>query len=174
MRWKVGLSSLVCTNETKTEYMIFNQDGEEIKSLGDYKLTFVDDFVYLGSWINSCKKDADVRINKAWAGLRNLEPIWKSTLPMKLKLEIISVNTDNRVMLWLMQWTLTKELEKKLDGFYTKILRVVKNVSWKQHMRNEVFYGKIPKVMTTTAAERVRFSGHCWRSKHELAHQLLL
>ena len=82
--------------------MIFNQDGEEIKSLGDYKLTFVDDFVYLGSWINSCKKDVDVRINKAWAGLRNLEPIWKSTLPMKLKLAIISVNNDNRVMLWLM------------------------------------------------------------------------
>ena len=55
--------------------MIFNQDGEEIKSLGDYKLTFVDDFVYLGPWINSWKKDVDVKINKAWAGLQNLEPI---------------------------------------------------------------------------------------------------
>ena len=65
-------------NEMKSEYMIFNQDGEEIKSLNDHKLKCVDDFVYLGSWINSCKKDVDVTINKAWAA---------STLPMKLKLK---------------------------------------------------------------------------------------
>ena len=64
-------------NEMKSEYMIFNQDGEEIKSL-------VDDFVYLGSWINSCRKDIDVRTTKAWTVLRKLGPIWKSTLPMKL------------------------------------------------------------------------------------------
>ena len=50
-------------NETKTEYMIFSQDGGEIKPLGDHKIKGVDDFVYLGSWINSCKKDVDVRIN---------------------------------------------------------------------------------------------------------------
>ena len=74
-------------NETKTEYMIFNKDGGEMKSLDDHKLKCVDDFVYLGSWINSCKKDVGVRINKAWAALRKLEPIWKSTLPMKLKMK---------------------------------------------------------------------------------------
>ena len=54
------------------------------------------------------------------------------------------------------------------------MLRVVKNVSWKQRIRNEVLYGKIPKVTTTIAAQRVTFSRHCWRSKDELAHQLLL
>ena len=54
------------------------------------------------------------------------------------------------------------------------MLRVVKNVSWKQHMRNEVLYSEIPKITTAIAAQRVRFSGHCWRSKDELAHQLLL
>ena len=40
-------------NEMKTEYMIFNQDSGEVKSLGNNKLKCVDDFVYLGSWINS-------------------------------------------------------------------------------------------------------------------------
>ena len=70
--------------ETKTEYMIFNQDGGEVKSLDNHKLKCVDDFVYLGSWINSCKKDIDVRTTKAWTVLRKLGSIWKSTLPMKL------------------------------------------------------------------------------------------
>ena len=30
-------------------------------------------------------------------------------------------------------WTLTKRLEKKLDGNYTRMLRAVLNKSWRQH-----------------------------------------
>ena len=30
-------------------------------------------------------------------------------------------------------WTLTKRLEKKLDGNYTRILRAILNKSWQQH-----------------------------------------
>ena len=71
-------------------------------------------------------------------------------------------------------WTLTKELEKKLNGCYTKMLRVVKNVSWKQHMRNEVLHGEIPKITTAIAAQRKRLSGHCWQSNDEVVYQLLL
>ena len=161
-------------NEKKTEYMIFIQDGREIKSLDDHKFKCVDDFVYLGSWINSCKKDVDVRINKAWAALRKLEPIQKSTLTMKLKLKFFHSTVTALLRYGSSTWTLTKELEKKLDGCYTKMLRVVKNVPWKQHMRNDALHGEIPKMTTAIAAQRVRFSRHCWRSKDEIAHQLLL
>ena len=154
--------------------MIFNQDGREIKSLDNLKLKCVDDFVYLGSRINSCKKDVDVRITKVWAVLQTLEPIWKSTLPMNLKLKFFHSTVTTMLLYGSCTWTFTKELEKKLDGCYTNMLRVVKNVSWKQHMRNDVLHGEIPKITTATAAQRVRFSRHCWRSKDELAHQLLL
>ena len=41
-------------------------------------------------------------------------------------------------------------------------------------MRNDVLYGEIPKITTAIAAQRVRFSGHCWQSKDELARQVLL
>ena len=30
-------------------------------------------------------------------------------------------------------WTLTKRLEKKLDGNYTRMLRAILNKSWRQH-----------------------------------------
>ena len=154
--------------------MIFNQDGGEIKSLDNHKLKCVDDFVYHGSLINSCKKDVDVKINKAWAALQKLEPIWKSTLPMKFKLKFFHSTVTTVLLYGSCMLTLMKELEKKLDGCYTKMLRVVKNVSWKQHMRNDMLHGEIPKIMTAIAAQRVRFSRHCWRSKDELAHQPLL
>ena len=93
---------------------------------------------------------------------------------MKLKLKFFHSTMTTVLLYGSCTWTLTKELEKKLDGCYTKMLRVVKNVSWKQHMRNDVLYHEIPKITTTIAAQRVRFSRHCWHSKDELAHQLLL
>ena len=99
-----------------------------------------------------------------------MEPIWKSTLPMKLKLKFFHSAVTTVLLYGSCTWSLTKELEKKQDGCYTKILRVVKHVSWKQHMKNEVLYGEIPKITTAIAAQRVRFSGHCWRSEDELAH----
>ena len=158
-------------NEMKTDYMIFNQDSGEMKSLGNNKLKCVDDFIYLGSWINSCKKDVDVRINKAWAALRKLEPIWKSTLPMKVKMKFFPSTVTTVLLYGSCTLALTKELEKKLDGCYAKMLRVVKMYQGSNTLE---MIGKIPKITTTNAVQKVRFSRHCWRSKDKLAHQLLL
>ena len=32
-------------------------------------------------------------------------------------------------------WTLTKRLEKKVDGNYTRMLRAILNKSWRQHQQ---------------------------------------
>ena len=54
---------------------------------------------------------------------------------------------------------------KKLDGAYTKMLRVVKKVTWQNHIANEVLYAGLPRISTTITERRLRFSGDCWRSK---------
>ncbi len=38
-------------------------------------------------------------------------------------------------------WTLTKRLEKKLDGNYTRMLRAILNKSWRQHPTRHQLYG---------------------------------
>ena len=43
-------------------------------------------------------------------------------------------------------WTMTKRLNKMVDGCYTRMLRMALNVSWKQRLTNEELYGKLPKV----------------------------
>ena len=68
-------------------------------------------------------------------------------------------------------FALTKELEKKLDVCYVKMLRVVKIYQGSNTLER---IGKIPKITTINAAQKVRFSRHCWHSKDKLAHQLLL
>ena len=38
-------------------------------------------------------------------------------------------------------WTLTKHMEKKPVGTYTRMLRAILNKSWKQHPTKQQLYG---------------------------------
>ena len=68
--------------------------------------------------------------------------------------------------------TLTKWLEKKLDGNYTRMLRAILNKSWQQHpTRHQLYLPPIPK---TIQARRTRHARYCWESKDELLSDVLL
>ena len=41
------------------------------------------------------------------------------------------------------------------------------------HVTNEALFGDLPPIFNTITERRVRFSGHCWRSKNEVVSQLL-
>ena len=71
-------------------------------------------------------------------------------------------------------WTLTKWLEKKLDGNYTRMLRAILNKSWRQHPRSYQLYGHLPPITKTIHVRRTRKAGHCWRSRDELISNVLL
>ena len=71
-------------------------------------------------------------------------------------------------------WTLTKRLEKKLDGNYTRMLRAILNKSWRQHPTRHQLYGHLPPITKTIQVRRTRNAGHCWRSKDELVSDVLL
>ena len=71
-------------------------------------------------------------------------------------------------------WTLTKRLERRLDGNYTRMLRTVLNKSWRQHPTRLQLYGHLPPITKTIQVRRTRHAGHCWRSKDELISDVLL
>ena len=62
-------------------------------------------------------------------------------------------------------WTLTKRLENKLDGNYTRMLRAILNKSWRQHPTRHQLYGHLPPITKTIQVRRTRHVGHCWRSR---------
>ena len=70
-------------------------------------------------------------------------------------------------------WTLTKQLEKKLDGNYTRMLRAILNKSWRQHPTRHQLYGHLPPITKTIQVRRTRHAGHCWRSRDELIRDVL-
>ena len=71
-------------------------------------------------------------------------------------------------------WMLTKWLEKKLDGNYTRMLRAILNKSWQQHPTRHQLYSHLPPITKTIQARRIRHAGHCSRSKDKLVSDILL
>ena len=71
-------------------------------------------------------------------------------------------------------WTLTKRLEKKRDGNYTRMLRAILNKSWQQHPTKHQLYGHLPPITKTIQGRRTRHAGHCWRIRDELISDVLL
>ena len=58
-------------------------------------------------------------------------------------------------------WTLTKRLEKKIDGNYTRMLRAILNKSWRQHPARNQLSGHFPSITKTIQVRRTRHAGHC-------------
>ena len=160
-------------NAHKTEYMCYNQTGD-ISTLDGTSLKLVDKFTYLRSSVSSTEKDIDTRLTKAWTAIDRLSIIWKSDLTDKMKRSFFQAAVVSILLYGCTTWTLTKQLEKKLDSNYTRILRAILNKSWRQHPTRHQLYGHLPPITKTIQARWTRHAWHCWRSKDELISDVLL
>ena len=157
----------------KTEYMCYNQTGN-IATQDGASLKLVDKFTYLGSSVSSTEKDIDTRLTKAWTAIDRLSIIWKSNLTDKMKRSFFQAAVVSILLYGCTTWTLTKRLERRLDGNYTRMLRAVLNKSWRQHPTRLQLYGHLPPITKTIQLRRTRHAGHCWRSNDELISDVLL
>ena len=160
-------------NAHKTEYMCYNQTGD-ISTLEGTPLKLVDKFTYLGSSVESTEKDIETRLTKAWTAINRLSTICKSDLTDKMKRSFFQAAVTSILLYGCTTWTLTKRLEKKLDGNYTRMLRAILNKSWQQHPTRHQLYGHLPPITKTIQVRRTRHAGHCWRSRDELIRDVLL
>ena len=99
---------------------------------------------------------------------------WTSDLTDKMKRSFFQAAVTSILLYGCTTWTLTKRLEKKLDGNYTRMLRAILNKSWQQHPTRHQLYGHLPPIMKTIQVRRTRHAGHCWRSRDELIRDVLL
>ena len=160
-------------NAHKTEYMCYNQT-EDISTLEGTPLKLVDKFTYLGSSVESTEKDIETRLTKAWTAINRLSIIWKSDLTDKMKRSFFQAAVTWILLSGCTTWTLTKRLEKKLDGNYTRMLRAILNKSWRQHPTRHQLYGHLPPITKTMQVRWTRHAGHCWRSRDEVISDVLL
>ena len=148
--------------------MCFNQAGD-ISTLEGTSLKLVDKFPYLGSSVSSTEKDIDTKLTKAWTAIDRLS---KSDLTDKIKRSFFQAAVVSILLYGCTTWTLTKRLEKKLDGNYTRMLRAIYNKSWRQHPTKHQLYGNLPPITKTIQVWRTRHAGH--RSRDDLRNDVLL
>ena len=138
------------------------------------ELKLVDKFTYLGSSVSSTEADIDTRLTKAWTAIDRLSVIWKSDLTDKMKRSFFQAAVVSILLYGCITWTLTKRIEKKIDGNYTRMLRAVLNKSWRQHPTKSQLYGHLPPITKTIKVRRTTHAGHCWRSSDALISDVLL
>ena len=154
----------------KTEYMCFNQTGD-ISTLDGTSLKLVDKFPYQGSSVSSTEKDIGMWLMKAWTAIDKQSIIWKSDLTDKMKRSFFQAAVVSILLYGCTTWTLTKRLEKKQDGNYTRMLRAILNKSGRQYPTKHQLYGHLTPIIKTIGWTRI--AGHCWRSKDELISDVL-
>ena len=69
---------------------------------------------------------------------------------------------------------LTKRMEKRLNGNYTRMLRAILNKLYRQHTTKPQLYGQLPSIPKHIQVTRTKYVEHCWRSKEELKSDILL
>ena len=146
----------------------------DISTLNSSALKLVDKFTYLGSSISSTEKDIDTRLAKTWTAIDRLSVVWKSDLTDKMKRSFFQATVVSILLYGCTTWTLTKRMEKKLDGNYARILLAILNKSRRQHPTKQQLYGHLPLVTKTIKVRRTGHAGHYRRSKDELLSDVFL
>ena len=153
--------------------MCFNQTGD-ISTLNSSSLKLVDKFTYLGSSVSSIETDIDTQLTKAWTDINRLSVIWKSDLTDKMKRSFFQAAVVSILLYGYTTWMLTKQMEKKLDSNFTRMLQAILNKSWRQHPTKQQLYGHLPPITKTIQVRQTRHAGHCWRSRDKLISDVLL
>ena len=153
--------------------MCFNLTGD-ISTQDGTSLKLVDKITNQGNCVSSTEKDIDTRLKKVWTPIKRLSIVGKSDLTDEMKRSFFQAAVKSILLYGCTTWTLTKRLEKKLDGNYTRMLRAILNKSRRQHPTMHQLYGHLPPITKTIQVRRTRHAGHCWRSKDEHISDILL
>ena len=160
--------------------MFYNVTPDEIETINGKRIkqaiveaTGEQDFKYLGSWVDSKERDINVRKALAWQSLNKMNNIGKSNLANKVKMQLFRATVESIILYGSSMWSLTRSEEKKLDGTYTRMLRKVYNVTWREKISNKELYGKTEKLSSVIRRNRLKLAGHVYRDKASPVHQLV-
>ncbi|XP_068671474.1 uncharacterized protein [Montipora foliosa] len=123
----------------------------------------VENFKHLGSWISDSEHDFKVRKPSAWITCNK----------MRFKAQF-RATVESGVLYGSEKWTVTKKLEKSVNGSYTRMRGMALKVHWQQPVTNQELYGSLPSVSETIRARRLRLAGHCACRNEKTALKVLL
>ena len=109
-------------NTDKTEYTCFNKKGD-VSISNNASLKLVDKFKYLDSSVSSTENNMSVWRAKALTVIDRLSIIWKSKFFRKIKRNFFTATVTLILQYGCTTSTLTKRIEKTLEGNCTGMLQ---------------------------------------------------
>ena len=141
--------------------MSFNQvQVTVIKTVNKENIKKVDNFKYLGAWIDDTANDVKVRKALALKSCNKLNKIWKLPRCKSLKLQIFLTLVESVLLCGSETLALTK--------------RTIFNASWSDQLTNRELYSNFPKVTKKIRERRLKLAEHCVRHSEEVASNLVL
>ena len=142
----------------------------------DSPIEHVSGFKYHGSWIRTSDKDISIRKALATKACKNLPRVWKSPLSTEHRLRLFRAIVEAVLLYGFETWTVNQEMLDRLNGCYTRLLRIAHNVDWTAHARNSFLYGNraIPPLAHSIAKRTLRFTGHTFRAKSQLVPDIMM
>ena len=111
-------------NLEKTKYMTNIKDIDDKYKLND-EIEKVNDYKYLGSYLNSTLKEFNIRRALSCKAFRNMNKIWRSDMPTRMKLKLFKTLCIPILLYGCETWIMTKEIIKKLNAFVMNCYRII-------------------------------------------------
>ena len=153
--------------------MCYNQTGD-ISTLNGNSLKLVDKFTYLGSSVSLTEADINTQLTKAWTAINRQSVIWQSDLTDKMKCSFFQAVIVSILLYGCTTWRLTKRMEKKLNGNYTRMLRAILNTFWRQHTTKQQLYSQLPPITKTIKIKQPDMQDTAGEERDELISDVLL
>ena len=65
-------------------------------------------------------------------------------------------------------------MNKRIDGCYTRLLRMALNISWKDKFNNITLYNGLSRISEVIKERRLKLAGHLMRHDNEMRYKLVL
>ena len=159
----------------KTKLMTNNTKGISLDvRIGGQKLETVQSFKYLGSVVTDegSKQEIMSRIAQTIGALTKLKTIWKDkNIALSSKIRLMRSLVISIFLYACETWTLTAELEKKIQTAEMRCFRRLLGISYRDHVTNEKVGNRIRQaigpyedLLTTVKKRKLRWYGHKTRS----------
>lgn len=147
---KVGLT----INFDKTKYITNIKSNNIDKKFKD-KIEQVDDFKYLGSYIDSSETDIRKRKGLAQGSFSMMKNIWSNdNIPLFLKVRIFHATCIPILLYGCESWIINETCEKILNTFTTKCYRRLLKITKLDKIKNIIIYEQIGKPLTSTICHK--------------------
>ena len=90
-----------------------------------------------------------------------------------LKVRLFQATVESILLYGSETWTISKSLSKRIDGCYTRMLRMALNINWRDKINNNTVYGTMPRATVKIRERRLRLAGHVQRHDDLTAHKVL-